>query len=159
MSGASKYVLFPLGQKRFALPAGKVAELAQPDRLQTFPHTTPLLSGVLVRRGHIIAVCDVAQLLIGPDGPPRRFYLIAALGAGKAREMVALPVSGECELTSASLKPPASGLPEYVVGLLALADETVEILDLDALMVSTTRFIASKVRSKSAASRAGGSRA
>lgn len=145
-SAAPQYVLFPLGRRRFALPATRVAELAQPDRLQAFPHTTSLLSGVLVRRGQIIAVCDVARLLIGPDAPPRRFYLIVSRAAGKDREMVALPVSGECELNSAGMKPPASGLPEYVVGLLALQDETVEVLDLDSLMVSTTRFIASKVR-------------
>jgi chemotaxis signal transduction protein len=143
---APQYVLFPLGRRRFALPASRVAELAQPDRLQSFPHTTSLLSGVLVRRGQIIAVCDVAQLLIGPDAPARRFYLIVSRGSGKERELVALPVSGECELNSAELKPAASGLPEYVLGLLALDGETVEVLDLDSLMVSTTRFIAGKVR-------------
>ena len=36
-----RFVLFPLGEKRFALPAETVAELAQPDRLQTFPMQLP----------------------------------------------------------------------------------------------------------------------
>ena len=75
--GDKSYVLFPLGEKRFALPAEIVTELARPDSVQTFPHRTPLLTGVLVRRGRIVPVCDVAQVLVGPAAPPRKFYLIA----------------------------------------------------------------------------------
>jgi chemotaxis signal transduction protein len=142
---APQYVLFPLGKRRFALPASRVTELAQPDRLQSFPHTTSLLTGVLVRRGNMIPVCDVAQLLIGSDAPSRKFYLIVSRAAGKERELMALPVSGECELCNSEMRPPASGLPDYVVGLLALRDETLEVLDLDSLVLSTTRFIAGKV--------------
>ena len=46
MMAENRFVLFPLGGKRFALPASQVTELAQPDTLQTFPHTTKLLAGV-----------------------------------------------------------------------------------------------------------------
>ena len=69
----SKFVLFPMGEKRFALPADVVTELAQPDTLQTFPHTTPLLAGVLVRRGCVVPVFDIAQILVGPNAPARKF--------------------------------------------------------------------------------------
>ena len=41
----------PLGAARRA-----VAELAPPVRLHTFPHTTPLFAGVIVRRGRIVPV-------------------------------------------------------------------------------------------------------
>src|SRR5215471_16911833 len=90
------FVLFPLGKKRFALPAEKVTELAKPDRLQAFPHRTPLLTGVLVRRGRIVPVCDVAQVLVGPEAPPRKFYLIANCNPGPRQELTAVPVTGEC---------------------------------------------------------------
>ena len=71
------FVLFPLGSKRFALPAEAVTELASPGEVHSFPQTTPLLNGVLVRRGRIVPVCDVAPVLIGSETPGRRFYLIA----------------------------------------------------------------------------------
>ncbi len=132
MNRQSQFVLFPLGEKRFALPAEKVAELARPDREQSFPHTTPLLTGVLVRRGAIVPVCDVAQVLVA-NAPARRFYLIATRTFGRTAELTAIPVTGECELASAEVKPPTSGLPDHVVGLLSLKDEIVELIDLSKI--------------------------
>jgi chemotaxis signal transduction protein len=125
----TQFVLFPLGEKRFALPAEQVAELARPDREQSFPHTTPLLTGVLVRRGAIVPVCDVAQVLVA-NAPARKFYLIATRMFGRTAELTAIPVTGECELASADVLAPTAGLPEYVVGLLSLGDEIVELIDL-----------------------------
>ena len=136
MTSASdrRFVLFPLGEKRFALPAENVDELARPDRLQRFPHATPLLTGVLVRRGSIVPVCDVAQILIGNDGPARKFYLIASRQFGSTTEQIALPVTGECELAAAEIVPPTGKLPEYVVGLLPIGQEIIEVVDLDKLV-------------------------
>lgn len=133
LKGAQSFVLFPLGKKRFALPADGVTELARPDRLQVFPHTTPMLAGVLLRRGHIVPVCDIAPVLVGPDAPPRKFFLIATRHFGRDREWTAIPVSGECELANTELLPVTGKLPRYVVGLLSLADEIVQVLDLELL--------------------------
>jgi len=130
---SEKFVLFPLGGKRFALRAEAVTELAKPDTLQAFPHTTPLLSGVLVRRGRIIPVLDVAQVLIGPDAPPRKFYLIANRSFGRNSEWTAVPVTGECELLSAEMIAPTGRLPKYVIGLLSLQGEIVEVIELEKL--------------------------
>jgi chemotaxis signal transduction protein len=130
MSTKSKFVLFPLGKKRFALPADAVSELARPDHLQEFPHCTPWLAGVLLRRGRIIPVLDVAQVVLGPDAPPRRFYLIANREFGDGREWTAVPVTGECELTAADVVPPTGRLPGYVTGLLSFSGEIIEVLDL-----------------------------
>ena len=132
--GDKSYVLFPLGQKRFALPAEIVTELARPDSVQTFPHRTPLLTGVLVRRGRIVPVCDVAQVLMGPAAPPRKFYLIANCNLESRRELMAVPVTGECELASGTLVPLTGKEPPYISGLLSLGDETVAIVALDKLM-------------------------
>lgn len=128
------FVLFPLGKKRFALPAEKVTELAIPDHLQSFPHRTPLLTGVLVRRGRIVPVCDVAQALVGADPPPRKFYLIANRKLESGTEWTAIPVTGECELSSAEPQNPEGALPEYVVGVLSLGNEFVEVLNLEKLI-------------------------
>src|SRR5437764_2826470 len=129
----SRYVLFPLGRKRFALPAEQVTELAQPDTLQTFPHTTRLLSGVLLRRGRIIPVLDVAEVLIGPDAPPRKFYLIATRECTNGAEWTAIPVTGECELKKWAMIAAGMALPKYVVGILDLPEETIEVIDLNKL--------------------------
>ena len=134
MEGEKSFVLFPLGRKRFALPADKVTELARPDRVQTFPHSTPLLAGVLVRRGRIVPVCDVAPALVGPDAPPRKFYLIANRQFESRKEWTAIPVTGECELTSVQPRPPVGKLPAYVTGVLALENEMVEVLGLEELI-------------------------
>jgi chemotaxis signal transduction protein len=137
------FVLFPLGRKRFALPSHTVAELARPDRLQTFPHTTPLLAGVLVRRGRIVPVCDIAPVLIGPHAPARKFYLIANRHFANVQEWTAIPVTGECELAAAELLPPTGRLCEYVIGLLSLAGakgtqahELIEVVDLEKLIAA-----------------------
>ena len=128
--GQKAWVLFPLGKKRFALPADTVTELARPDRLQAFPHTTTLLTGVLVRRGRIVPVCDVAQVLVGPNAPARKFYLIVTRRFGQVPEVTAIPVSGECELTSRVMLPRQPRLPKYVIGLLDMQDEIVEVIDI-----------------------------
>ncbi len=128
------FVLFPLGKKRFALPADVVTELARPDRLQSFPHTTPMLTGVLLRRGRVVPVCDVAPVLIGPNAPARKFFLIANRTFGTTREWTAIPVTGECELANAELLPVTGKLPKYVTGLLSLTDTIIEVIDLERLI-------------------------
>jgi len=132
--GGKAYVLFPLGEKRFALPAEAVTELARPDTLQTFPHRTPLLTGVLVRRGRIVPVCDVAQILVGPAAPARKFYLIANCKLESSQQLTAVPVTGECELATAQRAPLTGNEPQYISGMLALGDETVEIVALEKLI-------------------------
>ena len=130
----TNFVLFPLGTKRFALSADLVTELARPDRLHTFPHTTPLLSGVLLRRGQIIPVCDVASVLIGPESPERKFYLITVRKSKSSSEWRALPVTGECELATSELLPVTGKTPAYICGLLTFENEIVEVVDLERLI-------------------------
>jgi chemotaxis signal transduction protein len=131
---AKSYVLFPMGSKRFALPAEFVEELARPDHLQTFPHRTPLLAGVLVRRGKIVPVCDVAQILVGPEAPPRKFFLIANREATAHQEWTAIPVTGECTLASLEPTRPEAGQPSYVTEVLKTGEEKVAVVDLSKLI-------------------------
>jgi chemotaxis signal transduction protein len=133
------FVLFPLGKKRFALPAAQVNELARPDQPQIFPHTTALLTGVVLRRNQIVPVADVAPVLIGPEAPPRKFYLIVNREDEGSTTRAAIPVTGECELTNAERLPVTGELPGYVSGLLSLCDEIVEVLDLNRLMATEVR--------------------
>lgn len=133
-ASANSFVLFPLGQKRFALPAAKVTELARPDNLHQFPITTPLVNGVLLRRGEVVPVCDIAPVLMGADVPPRKFYLIAKRNLGSTVENTAIPVTGDCQLASSEMLQPRQDLAGYVLGLLSLKNEIVEVLDLEKLL-------------------------
>jgi chemotaxis signal transduction protein len=138
MNEGSQFVLFPIGRKRFALPAEQVTELARMDHVHEFPSNTRLVNGVLLRRGEVIPVYDVAQVLVGDDAPTRKFYLIAKRRFENVEERTAIPVSGDCELTSSVLLPPTGKLAEYVAGLLSLEKEIVEVIDLEKLTPEVT---------------------
>ena len=138
------FVLFPMGNKRFALSAEQVSELARhkthaEDEPQSFPHTTPLLVGVVVRRNQIVPVADLAAVLVGPDAPERKFYLIVTRVVNKKATRMAIPVTGECELAEAEPLPVTSNLPPYVLGLLSFGEEIIEVLDIEHLMSAEVR--------------------
>jgi chemotaxis signal transduction protein len=133
-SSRNSFVLLQVGDRRFALPADTVSELAPPVRLHTFPHSSALVAGVIVRRGRIVPVYDVAPVLLGTESPVHRFYLIAQREFGQAVEPSAIPVNGECELAAAEIQPPPAGRPPYVAGTLAVGNESVEVLDFEALV-------------------------
>lgn len=132
----NSFVLMQVGTRRFALPAEIVAELAPPVRLHAFPHTAPQVAGVIVRRGHIVPVYDVAPILLGRTSSAHRFYLIALREFGNLSEPSAIPVDGECELATAELQPPEAGRPAYVSGRLTLGEESIDVLDFEALVTS-----------------------
>jgi chemotaxis signal transduction protein len=133
-AGANTYVLLQLANRRFALTSGIVSELAPPVRLHTFPHTSPLVSGVIVRRGHIVPVYDVASILLGRSSSVHRFYLIARRDFPDGPESSAIPVSGECELTTAEMQEVSDDSRPYISGRLLIDGESIEVLNFDALV-------------------------
>jgi chemotaxis signal transduction protein len=127
------FVLMRLGDRRFALAASEIAELVAPSRVFRFPHHTPKIEGVILRRGRIVPVCDVAEQLIGKSLLSRRFYLIAVRRYGSVAEWVALPVTGECELINAEMMPAGDTDAPHVAGWLSHDGDVIEVLDLVAL--------------------------
>ncbi|MGD1211667.1 MAG: chemotaxis protein CheW [Candidatus Acidiferrales bacterium] len=134
----SSFVLLQIGARRFALPAGMVAELAPPVRLHTFPHTSPSIAGVIVRRRRIVPVYDAGPLLVGKSSSGQQFYLIARRDFGGAGELGAILVSGECEMATGEMRP-ESDRPAYVAGTLTVGEESLDVLDLEALLASAAR--------------------
>ena len=135
-AGKNSHVLLQVGNRRFALPADIVEELAPPVRLHSFPHTSRLVIGVILRRGRIVPVYDVAPVLLGAGSPAHRFYLVARRAFGETIESSAIPLSGECELAVGDTHPPAEARPDYVAGRLVTADESLDVLNLEALLTS-----------------------
>ena len=131
------WVLLHVGNRRFALPAESVMELAPPVRLHNFPHTSRLISGVIVRRGRIVPVYDVSPVLCGRESSVHRFYLIAERAFGPSNEVSeasAIPVNGECELASSEMLPPQENAPPYFAGSLAIENDNIDVLDLQKLV-------------------------
>ena len=131
------WVLLHVGNRRFALPAESVIELAPPVRLHNFPHTSKLIAGVIVRRGRIVPVYDVSPVLCGRESSVHRFYLIAERTFGNGNETSeasAIPVNGECELATSEMQPPQENAPPYFAGVLAIENENIDVLDLQELV-------------------------
>jgi chemotaxis signal transduction protein len=133
-ANAKSYVLLEIGDRRFALPSAEVSELAPPVRLHQFPHNSPLVSGIIVRRGQLVPVYDVCPLLTGKNPPSHQFYLVAQRHFGSASEPAAIPVNGDSELVTADAVQVTS--PKYVSGVLMIGEQSIEILDLDSLVAA-----------------------
>jgi len=127
-------VLLRLGERRFAVAADQVAELAAPSRIFRFAQCTPEIDGVILRRGRVVPVCDIAEKLTGKKLGRRRFYLIATRRQGEAFDWIALPVSGDCELIRAELTPAGPSDSAHVAAWLSHDGEVIEVLNLGALM-------------------------
>jgi chemotaxis signal transduction protein len=136
------FVLLRLGERRFALAARQIAELVAPTRVFRFPHRTGEIEGVILRRGRIVPVCDVAETLIGKSLKARRLYLIAVRRYESQSEWVALPVTGECELINAEMSPPSEADAPQVAGWLSYAGDVIEVLNLSALTPGPSRSTA-----------------
>jgi len=130
---SQSFVLLRLGERRFAISARQIGELVPPSRVFCFPHRTPQLEGVILRRGRIVPVCDVSEMLLGKQLTSRRFYLIAVRNYGTQREWVAVPVTGECELINAEMMAAVESDAPHVAGWLSHEGDVIEVLNLDAL--------------------------
>jgi chemotaxis signal transduction protein len=135
-SGA--FVLLQVGDIRVALPAEVVSELAPPVRLHAFPHSSRFIVGVIVRRGRIVPVYDVNSVFARQNSSAQRFYLIAHRRLGKMAELSAIPVSGACELVSAEMQSPPPECPAYVSGTIAVGEDLLDVLDLEAFIASNS---------------------
>jgi len=124
------YVVFQVGTRRVALPRDCVAELIASPILFSFPHTTPLITGVVLRRGRIVPVLDLGPGLLGAPSPQARFFLVVERRISNSSERCAIPVQGECELVAGILLP-ASGQHDFVTGYLDLNEEQINVLDLE----------------------------
>jgi purine-binding chemotaxis protein CheW len=127
------FVLLRLGERRFSLHASQVAELVAPSRIFRFPHKSPALEGVILRRGRMIAVCDIAERLTGRKLDTRRFYLLATRKYGGQLDWIAIPVSGECELINVEMMAAGANDAAHVAGFLSHGGEVIEVLRLSAL--------------------------
>ncbi len=92
---------------------------------------------MILRRGRIVPVCDVSEMLLGKRLTSRRFYLIALRNYGTQREWIAIPVTGECELINAEMMAAVESDAPHVGGWLSHDGDVIEVLNLDTLTPGT----------------------
>jgi chemotaxis signal transduction protein len=132
------FVVFQIGTRRVALSREAVAELIASPLLFSFPHTTPLITGVVLRRGRIVPVLDLGPGLLGAPSPPARFFLVVERNSLKSSERCAIPVQGECELV-AGIMLPTTGQDDFVRGCLEVNEEKIDVLDLEKAIAAGAR--------------------
>lgn len=64
---ATKFVVFDLGDHRYALPAAQVKEIVADQPCYPLPFTPPWVKGVLGRHGEPYTILDLQTLLSGED--------------------------------------------------------------------------------------------
>ena len=133
------FVVFHVGTRRVALPRDCVAELIASPILFSFPHTTPLITGVALRRGRIVPVLDLGPGVLGAPSPPARFFLVVERHISNIPERCALPVQGECELV-AGIMLPAAVQDDFVTGYLDLNGEQISVLDLEKTIEASAKI-------------------
>jgi chemotaxis signal transduction protein len=136
-TGENSFVVLQIGNRRIAVPAEIVAELAPPVRLHTFPHSSRYLTGVIVRRGRIVPVYDASSVLGARSSLTQKFYLILRRQVGTKAEFGAIPVSGECALATSHMQPRSNDQPAHIAGTVAVANESLDVLNFDGLIAST----------------------
>jgi chemotaxis signal transduction protein len=124
------FVIFQVGTRRVALPRDCVAEMIASPLLFSFPHTTPVISGVVLRRGRIVPVLDLGPGLLGAASPAARFFLVVERRISNISERCAIPIQGECELVAANMLPSEES-DEFVIGCLNHNGAEIDVLDLE----------------------------
>lgn len=132
------FVVFQVGTRRVALPRECVAELIASPTLFSFPHASPLITGVVLRRGRIVPVLDLGPGLLGAPSPPARFFLVVERHYANISERCAIPVQGECALV-AGIVLAERGRDDFVAGCLDLNQEQVDVLDLEKAITACSR--------------------
>ena len=133
VEATQSFVLLRLGERRFALAASQVAELVAPSRIFRFPHKSPAIEGVILRRGRMIPITDIADRLNGKKLSTRRFFLLATRQFPAQLDWIAIPVSGECELVTTDMMESSENDSPHVAGWLSHGGEVIEVLRLSVL--------------------------
>jgi len=142
LDSTQSFVLLRLGERRFALPARQVAELVAPSRIFRFPHKSAEIEGVILRRGRMIPITDIADRLNGKKLTTRRFFLLATRKFATQADWIAIPVSGECELVATDMMESGANDSPHVAGWLSHGGEVIEVLRLSILTPGPVEHIA-----------------
>lgn len=130
---ATKFVVFDLGDHRYALPAAQVKEIVADQPCYPLPFTPPWVKGVLGRHGEPYTILDLQTLLSGEDTVSDTHILLnlpddqVALRIHQVTEIVKLAPEQVRRLAT------GEGTDAYFAGTLAL-DAEVPVFQLTEIL-------------------------
>jgi chemotaxis signal transduction protein len=127
------FIVAQIGSRRIALQSSGIAELILSPQLHTFPHTTSLIVGVVLRRGRVLPVLDMGLGLLGVPSDDAKFYLVIERHVANFPDRYAIPVDGECELVTGIMFPP-NDENGFAVGRLDLAGDVIDVIDFEKVI-------------------------
>ena len=76
---AQRFLVFSLGQERYAVPLLKVNEVIAPTDITPVPHTPPHFKGIMNLRGQVISIVDLRlkfRLATAESGPETAIVIL-----------------------------------------------------------------------------------
>ncbi len=121
-----------IGDTSFAVEAGLVQEVVRTPPVTPLPGAPAFLIGVAAHRGDVVAMVDLARLLVrGETQISSRSRMAIARADGLVVALLADEVLGLVRVASASIQPPPLGTEdaEFISGIV-VGKDPVHILDL-----------------------------
>ncbi|MDG2014141.1 MAG: chemotaxis protein CheW [Pirellulaceae bacterium] len=136
----SRHIIFVLGKQRFALPLTTIKEVANPPSITRLPRTSDWLQGIVVLRGQIVSVTDLAMLFqIDTDRTSSgKLVVVRSQQHDATTALIVDRIHGIRTVTPESISPPPSGLAActFVSGIASIEDVNVVLLDPHQLFAS-----------------------
>ena len=138
---AAEYLAFTLGQEEYGIDIQKVSEIRSYETPTRIANAPEFVKGVVNLRGIIVPIVDMRiKFALGTPTYDQFTVVIILNVAGRVMGMVADSVSDVITLTPEQVKSvPQMGSAfdtEYVIGLGALDDRMLILVDIDQLMSS-----------------------
>lgn len=141
-STSREFLAFTLGEEEYGVDIQKVQELRGYETVTHIAHAPPYLKGVVNLRGVIVPIIDMRIKFDLDDPNYDQFTVVIILNiGGRIVGMVVDSVSDVITLTAGQIKPaPAVGTAldtSYMIGLGALDERMLILIDIDRLMSSS----------------------
>lgn len=135
----SRYMVFALGKQRFAVPLAAIKEVANQKSVTRLPRTSEWLKGIVVLRGQIVSVTDLAKFfrLQSSFSGPGKLVIVQSHNQDAITALSVDRIHGIRTISRDSLSPCPEGLTEcqFVSGVAHIEETAVVLLDPNQLFV------------------------
>lgn len=135
----SRYMIFALGEQRFAVPLAAIKEVAGQKTVTRLPRTHKWLKGIVVLRGQIVSVTDLAKFF-GLQSNDCGLGKLVVVQTNHQNAITALSVDrihGIRTIPRGSLRPCPAGLSacKFLSGIAHIEDAVVVLLEPNQMFV------------------------
>lgn len=128
---------FTLGGKAYGIAIGTVRELLRHDAIAAVPGAPDFIHGIIRLRGLMVPVVDLrVRLGLGAPGGADSDVIVLDLG-GWVIGMVVDCVTDTVALTAAQIAPARGADSAHLIGIAALGERSLILIDVESLMAST----------------------